>query len=154
MPLFTAHLQHFTGPLSRFKCTEAYLHFQCVIFFSPREFQSTCSIYPRWKKPVLCYKCITPQGSFKQLWFEGKNLAAGERNDMPWLGTSPRGSWIFSKEGDSILRNHRSRETASISSSRTTHSLNLPWFYTFLLLKSLLQIAGGDGCLSCHCYVL
>lgn len=105
MPLFTTHLQHFTGPLSRFKCTEAYLHFQCVIFFSPREFQSTCSIYPRWKKPVLCYKCITPQGSLKQLWFEGKNLAAGERNDMPRLGTSPRGSWIFSKEGDSILRN-------------------------------------------------
>lgn len=64
----------------------------CCFYFSPREFQSTCSIYPRWKKPVLCYKCITPQGSLKQLWFEGKNLAAGKRNDMPWLGTSPHGS--------------------------------------------------------------
>lgn len=76
-----------------------------MFFFFPREFQSTCSIYPRWKKPVLCYKCITPQDSLKQLWFEGKNLAAGERNDVPWLVTSPRGSWIFRKEGDFILKN-------------------------------------------------
>lgn len=56
----TANHRDFTRALSRSQRLGAHLHPQCSTFFSPGEFQSTCCIYPRWKKPVVCYKCTAP----------------------------------------------------------------------------------------------
>lgn len=60
-PPFTLDHWDFTRSASGLQCIEAYLPFQCSTFTSPREFQSTCSIYPRWKKPVLCHNRTAPQ---------------------------------------------------------------------------------------------
>lgn len=93
--------------------------FSMFYFFSPRELQSTCCIYPRWKKPVLCYNRTTAQNPPKQLRLEDKNLAAGEGTKCPnwpqrfvpkWkLHIEKRGRLCPGEPG------HSSKETASIS---------------------------------------
>lgn len=81
--IFTVDHWDFTGPLLGFQCREAYLHFELLLFPPPGEFQSTCSTYPRWKTPVLCYSCTAPQNPLKSLGLEDKNLAGGEGNQVP-----------------------------------------------------------------------